>query len=78
MIDLRKAERFIEQFHIRSRGGNRPIAFRLNESQKRIMQKFIEHRNKGHRLYAIFCKARRLGVTTFLRALTQCALMEKQ
>ena len=78
MIDLRKAERFIERFHIRSRGHNRPIPFKLNPSQVRIMEKLRAHTEKGHRAYAIFCKGRRLGVTTFLRTLSQCHLLEKQ
>lgn len=77
MLNLRRAIRFIEQFRIRSRGQNRPVPFRLNQSQYNVTQKFIEHTDRGKRLYAIFCKARRVGVTTYIRALTQCAIMEK-
>jgi hypothetical protein len=78
MLDLRKAERFIERFHIRSRGQNRPIPFRLNPSQKKITELCQQHCDKGHRNYVIFLKARRLGVTTYLRALCQCHLLEKE
>lgn len=78
MIDLRRAITFMEQFKIRSRATNRPIPFRLNNAQRKVMQDFIDHTDKGHRLYAIFCKARRMGITKIIRTLTQCAILEKK
>lgn len=77
VLEISRAVRFMEQFNIRSRGKNRPVPFRLNKSQENITEKFKEHTRRGKRLYAIFCKARRVGVTTYIRALTQCAMLEK-
>jgi len=65
-------------FEIRSRKRNRPVRFHLNPSQKKIIQMCIEHCDEGKRMYVIFLKARRLGVTTFVRALANCHLLYKE
>jgi len=77
MLDLYKAEQFINRFYIRSREGNRPIPFILNPSQKKVMQMCREHIEAGNRMYVIFDKSRRLGITSLIRSLTQCHLLEK-
>lgn len=78
MLDLYKAEQVMGRFKIRSRGQNRPVPFRMNPSQKKITERCIEHCRKGHRMYVIFLKARRLGVTTYVRGMCQCHLMQKE
>jgi hypothetical protein len=78
MLDLNQAEKFFERFTVRNRQTNRPVPFRLNISQKRIMQQCRAHTAKKRRLFVIFLKGRRLGVSTWARMLMQAHLIEKE
>lgn len=78
MLDLVQAEKFFGSFTVRSRQTNRPIPFRMNPSQQRIMQACKEHMERKRRMFVIFLKARRLGVSTWARLMTQAHLLEKE
>jgi hypothetical protein len=78
MLDLYQAEKFFERFTVRNRQTNRPVPFRLNISQKRIMEQCRAHTKKKRRLFVIFLKGRRLGVSTWARMLMQAHLIEKE
>lgn len=77
MLDLVQAERFFSSFTVRSRQTNRPIPFRLNISQQRIMESLKAHVARKRRPFAIFLKGRRLGVSTLARMMMQAHLLEK-
>lgn len=77
MLDLNQAEKFFERFNVRNRQTNRPVPFRLNVSQQRIMEQCRAHVKKRRRLFVIFLKGRRLGVSTWARMLMQAHLIEK-
>lgn len=78
MLDLVQAERFFGSFTVRSRQTNRPIPFRMNISQQAVMQKCKDHVAKRRRLFVIFLKGRRLGVSTWARYMMQAHLLEKE
>ena len=78
MLDLNQAEKFFERFTVRNRQTNRPVPFRLNPSQRQIMQQCRAHTAKKRRLFVIFLKGRRLGVSTWARMLMQAHLIEKE
>lgn len=78
MLDLRQAEKFFERLTVRNRQTNRPVPFRLNPSQQKIMRQCNAHVRRGRRLFVIFLKARRLGVSTWARGLCQAHLLEKE
>jgi hypothetical protein len=78
MLDLYQAEKFFRSFTVRDRQTNRPIPFRLNPSQQDIMQKCRDHMARRRRLFVIFLKGRRLGVSTWARFLMQAHLLEKE
>jgi hypothetical protein len=77
MINLAQAEKFFASFTVRNRQTNRPIPFRLNPSQQKIMEACKQHVAKRRRLFVIFLKGRRLGVSTWARMLAQAHLLEK-
>lgn len=77
MLDLNQAERFFESFTIRDRRTNRPVPFRLNPSQHKVMEACKAHVAKKHRLFVIFLKARRVGVSTIARHLQLAHAIEK-
>ena len=77
MLDLNRAEKFFECFPVRNRQTNRPVPFRLNPSQQRIMEQCRAHVKKKRRLFIIFLKGRRLGVSTWTRRLMLAHLIEK-
>lgn len=78
MLDLIQAEQFFASFTVRSRQTNRPIPFRLNISQHRVMEALKKHVARKRRPFAIFLKGRRLGVSTLARMLMQAHLLEKE
>jgi len=77
MLDLYQAEKFFGSFTVRSRQTNRPIPFRLNISQQRIVDALKQHVARKRRPFAIFLKGRRLGVSTLARMFMQAHLLEK-
>jgi hypothetical protein len=77
MLDLAQAEKFFRSFTVRSRQTNRPVPFRLNISQQRIMDALKKHVARKRRPFAIFLKGRRLGVSTLARMMMQSHLLEK-
>lgn len=77
MIDLYKAEQFMRSLTVRDRATNRPVPFRLNPSQARMMEDCKKHVASGHRLFVISLKGRRLGVSTMVRNMMQAHLIEK-
>lgn len=67
-LDLRRVEKFASKLSIRSReGGRMPFLFR--EQQKKIMFNLQAHLDKKRRLFVIFLKARRVGVSTWASAI---------
>lgn len=78
MLDLGQAEKFFNSFHVLSRQTNRPIPFRLNPSQQAIMEACKQHVAKKRRMFVIFLKARRLGVSTWARLMLQAHVIEKE
>jgi hypothetical protein len=77
MLDLNRAEQFFERMHVKNRQTNRPVPFRLNPSQRRIMEQCRAHTKKKRRLFIIFLKGRRLGVSTWTRRLMLAHVIEK-
>lgn len=75
MLDLDRVERYMGRLSIRDRDTGSRIPFVLREQQKRIMHRCKEHMEKGNRLYVIFLKARRVGISTWASAiqLAHCA-----
>jgi hypothetical protein len=78
MLDLNRAEQFFERLTVKNRQTNRPVPFRLNPSQRRIMDQCRAHTKKKRRLFIIFLKGRRLGVSTWTRRLMLAHLIEKE
>jgi hypothetical protein len=78
MLDLYQAERFFSSFTVRDRRTNRPVPFRFNPSQARIMEACKQHVHKKHRLFVIFLKARRLGISTWARMMLTAHSIEKE
>jgi hypothetical protein len=78
VLDLNQAEKFFSSFTVRSRQLNRPIPFRLNVSQQAIMEACKKHMARKRRLFVIFLKGRRLGVSTWARMMLQAHLLEKE
>lgn len=77
MLDLNRAEQFFEKMTVKNRQTNRPVPFRLNPSQRRIMEQCRAHTKKKRRLFIIFLKGRRLGVSTWTRRLMLAHAIEK-
>src|SRR5215472_6801333 len=78
MLDLAQVEKFSRSFTVRSRQTNRPIPFRMNPSQQRVMEACKQHVAKGRRLFVIFNKGRRLGMSTLSRIFMQAHILEKE
>jgi hypothetical protein len=78
MLDLNRAEQFFEKLTVKNRQTNRPVPFRLNPSQRQIMEACRKHVAKKRRLFIIFLKGRRLGVSTWTRRLMLAHVIEKE
>ena len=65
---LPHVEKFMSRLSIRDRDTGRRVPFQLRHQQRQIMQQCSEHMAKGRRLYVIFLKARRVGISTWASA----------
>ena len=74
-LNLQRVEQYMGRLSIRDRDTGQRVPFRLREQQQRIMARCEEHMGKGRRLYVIFLKARRVGISTWASAiqLAHCA-----
>src|SRR5215472_1363833 len=68
-LDLTRVEKFMSRLTIRHRETGARVPFILRDQQKRIMNQCREHLSRKRRLYVIFLKARRVGISTWASAI---------
>jgi len=76
-LDLDRTVRFMERLSIRSRDTGQRIPFKLRPQQQRVIQMLKEHMGKGRRAFAIFLKARRVGISTLVGGLQMAHVAAK-
>lgn len=76
-LDLNATAKLFSQFRIRDRDDGTRMAFRLRPQQLEIMERCKEHLEKKRRLYVIFLKARRVGISTWVSAIQTAHCLSK-
>lgn len=76
-LDLNAAARFFHTLHIRDRDDGTRMPFRLRPQQIEIMERCKEHLARKRRLYVIFLKARRVGISTWVSAIQTAHCVSK-
>lgn len=70
-LDLRHVERFFTRLVIRDRDRGTAVPFALRPQQQQIFEQAKDHLARRRRLFIIFLKARRLGISTMATGLGQ-------
>jgi hypothetical protein len=70
-LDLQHVEKFFTRLHIRDRDEGTFVPFTLRPQQQEIFHLAKEHLARRRRLFIIFLKARRLGISTIATGLGQ-------
>lgn len=78
MLNLSHFETFCHRLPIKDRDTGLYRRFEFNTSQKKIMAELYRRREKGYPLWLIFLKARRLGISTFVRAMLIAQQLQKK
>lgn len=76
-LDLNAAERLFTRLRIRDRDTGIRVPFTLRPQQTEIMERCREHLAKKRRLYVIFLKARRVGISTWVSAIQTAHCLSK-
>jgi hypothetical protein len=76
-LDLDATARFFNTLHIRDRDIGTRKQFRLRPQQVEIMERCKDHLAKKRRLYVIFLKARRVGISTWASAIQTAHCLSK-
>ena len=74
-LDLDNCSRFFSRLNIRDRDSGARIPFKLRPQQQELTERCKQHLEAKRRLYVIFLKARRVGISTWASAiqLAHCA-----
>jgi hypothetical protein len=78
MLNLHNFERLCHRLPIKDRDTGLYRRFSFNTSQQKIMKHLYQRREKGYPLWLIFLKARRLGISTFVRAMLIAQQLQKK
>ena len=70
-LDLAHVEKFFTRLHIRDRDDGNFVPFTLRPQQQEVFQMAKDHLARRRRLFIIFLKARRLGISTIATGLGQ-------
>jgi hypothetical protein len=76
-LQLDRAVKMMARLNIRSRDTGQTVPFRLRPQQQRVIAMLKEHQGKGRRLFAIFLKARRVGISTLVGGLQMAHIAAK-
>ena len=76
-LDLDATAKFFSTLHIRDRDVGTRKQFKLRPQQVEIMERCKEHIAKKRRLYVIFLKARRVGISTWASAIQTAHCLSK-
>lgn len=76
-LDLNATAKLFTQFRIRDRDAGTRMPFRMRPQQAEIMERFKEHLKRKRRLYGIFLKARRVGISTWVSAIQTAHCLSK-
>lgn len=76
-LDLNATAKFFNALHIRDRDRGTRTQFKLRPQQAEIMERFKEHLKRKRRLYGIFLKARRVGISTWVSAVQTAHCLSK-
>ena len=70
-LNLDHVVRYFERLNIRDRDEGTFSSFRLRDQQQQVIEQFKEHLARRRRLFGIFCKARRVGLSTLATGIGQ-------
>lgn len=76
-LNLQRTRTFLSRLHIRDRDEGDLIPFTLNIHQEKVLQQLEAHQAKRRRLFAIFLKARRVGLSTLTCGLQTAHALSK-
>jgi hypothetical protein len=76
-LDLNRVVKFASRLTIRDRDFGHRIPFKLRPQQMQIVEQAKEHMANGRRLYIIFLKGRRLGISSFANLIQTAHIASK-